>query len=349
MKRNKPPVKKISQQIKDRASTEKRGRLTTQRDAVFVSTGNTLLDLAISGNINREGGLKGGIIVEVFGPESSGKTVLLCEIAGQIQREGGDMLYKDPEARLDRDFAKLFGVNIPDANYSTPKTVTELFGSIKDWKSSPEKKGAINAIFVDSLAALSTTMEMGEKGDKTGMRRAKEFSAELRKISVVVRDNNYLIVCSNQIREVVGATAFQEKTSTPGGKGIPFYSSVRIKFNKPSKIKKVKKIRDVKQTKVIGDLVKVVVYKNSLDVKWREANIYMMYNYGVDDIRGNLEYIKENTKAETYNVNGENFSTINSAIKYIEDNNAEQILKDTVIDLWNEIENAFYDERKPKY
>ena len=132
-----------------------------------ISTGSTLLDLAISGGVHHGGGIPGGILVEAFGPNGSGKTVLLCEIAGGVQRAGGEIKFYDPEARLNSQFAKQFDLSVSTSNYSRPSQVPQIFSDIPDWK--PENPKLINGIFADSLAALSTDMEMtGKEGDKMG-------------------------------------------------------------------------------------------------------------------------------------------------------------------------------------
>src|SRR5690606_20056001 len=124
-----------------------------------ISTGSTLLDLAIAGGRIREGGLPGGILVEIFGPSQTGKTVLLCEIAGDIQRKGGQVKFSDPEARLNKQFAKLFDLDVGSIDYARPNTVPEVFQPLHSWEP-VGKPGAIHGVVADSLAALSTDMEM---------------------------------------------------------------------------------------------------------------------------------------------------------------------------------------------
>ena len=152
-----------------------------------ISTGSSLLDLAISGGRIRGGGIPGGIIIEVFGPSGSGKTAILAELCASAQAKGGDICFLDPEARLDREYCLIYGLSLPDENYYRPDTVTEMFDLI--WKWEPPSSGTINVIAADSLAALSTEMEM-EDEDKMGMRRAKEFSEGLRKTCRLIANNN---------------------------------------------------------------------------------------------------------------------------------------------------------------
>ena len=171
--------RKLSTQMKRKAAkpVDNTDYVAPPGDAAYVtSTGSTLLDLAISGTRIRGGGIPAGILVEIFGPSSSGKTVLLCEIAGYVQKKG-EVMFNDPEGRLNKQFASIFGLRIKDKNYAQPDTVPEIFKAVRDWKPGDGHHG----IFADSLAALSTDLEMGKEGDKMGMRRPKEFSEELRK------------------------------------------------------------------------------------------------------------------------------------------------------------------------
>ena len=124
----------------------------------MTSTGSTLLDLAISGGVKEYGGLPAGIFVELFGPNSSGKTVLLMEIGGFIQRNGGEYRFQDPEDRIDKGFAKQFGFDMSSELIDLPDTVTEVFKNFRTWE--PPNNGKVHAFFIDSIAALSTNMEM---------------------------------------------------------------------------------------------------------------------------------------------------------------------------------------------
>ena len=249
----------------------------------IISTGSTLLDLNISGGRVRGGGLPGGILVEIFGPSGSGKTVLLSEIAGAVQRQGGEIKFADPEARLNKQFAKIFGLDLYDEDYSRPDTVPEVFGPVRTWK--PHSTKVINGIFADSLAALSTDQEMGkDEGDKMGMRRAKEFSEECRKTCRILSQNNYLMVCSNQVRENIGATEYEVKFSSPGGMAIGFYASLRLRAMAPSKIKKTlsKDGDDDKKKKVperiIGVRTEIEVFKSSIWKPFRKAHVTILFD-----------------------------------------------------------------------
>ena len=341
----------LSSQMRQRVKEEVKEKKEYDGDfGTVLSTGSTLLDLAISGGRIRGGGLPGGIFVEAFGPSGSGKTVLLSEIAGAVQRKGGDIMFADPEARLNQQFASMFGLTLTEQGYSRPDTVVELFKSANSWEPAPTKKKAINGIFADSLAALSTELEMEKvEGDKMGMKRAKDFSEQLRKFCRVIAEKNYIMVCSNQIRQNADAGPYGEKYSTPGGVSVGFYSSLRLKFTKPSKIKDKQKVVGKEVSRVMGIEVEVEIYKSSIWKPYHTAPLYILFDYGIDDIRANLQYIKNFTKNTTYTVNGAKLTaSLEESIKMVEKQSLEKELKEQVIDLWEEIEAKFEQVREPK-
>lgn len=339
---------KLSEQVKSHANrepepTEPYGGNTEQ----MISSGSTLLDLAISGGRVRGGGLPSGILVEIFGPASSGKTVMLCEIAGNVQRQGGEILFRDPEARLDRQFAKLFGLNTYTMDYGQPDTVPEVFAPIREWK--PEPEGKVHGVFADSLAALSTDWEAEDK-DKHGMRRAKEFSQELRKTCRIIRKNNLLVVCSNQVRQNIDAGPYGQKYISPGGEAVGFYSSLRLRTSTPSKIIKKVKVAGKEIKKVVGVETEVTVHKSSVWEPYHTAPLYILFDYGIDDIRANLQYVKDMAGAKLYQLGNEDLSrSLDEACIIIEENKQESSLQDYVINLWEEVEEKFKQERKPKH
>lgn len=344
----KKSTKSLSKQIEEKAKkpVEPEVNFEGNFEQVF-HTGSTLLDLAISGDVIRGGGIPSGILVEIFGPSGSGKTVLLSELAGAVTSKGGEILFNDPEARLNRQFAKLFGLELKEGEYMQPDTVTEVFSAIRSWK---PVDGIPHGIFADSLAALSTNMEMGEdEGDKMGMRRAKEFSEELRRTCRLLKQKDYLMVCSNQIRINVGGGSFAPKYRTPGGEAVGFYSSIRLRTFEPEKIRQNKTISGKALTRVIGVNVQVEVFKNSVSKPYRSAPVTIIFDYGIDDIRQNLQFIKDHTKSPEYTIGEQGIGkTITSAIKHIEDNNLEDQLREETIDLWEEIESKFESKRKPR-
>ena len=339
-------TRKLSDQVIKKVKTKIKHPPTFEGDmGKITSTGSTLLDLAISGGRSEFGGLPSGILVEVFGPSGAGKTVLLTEIAGSVKRNGGEVMFKDPEARLDKQFAKLFDLDIDQVLYDQPDTVPQVFEPIRKWE--PEGDN-VHGIFADSMAALSTDMEMGGT-DKYGMRRAKEFSEQLRQTCRHIKKKNFLMVVSNQVRVNVDAGMFEEKYSTPGGMGLPFYASVRLKVNRLSKITKEVSIKGKKLKRVIGIKTLVDVYKSSVDKPFRQAPITIVFDYGIDDIRENLQYIKDMTGAKNYMVGDVSLGiAMEDAIRKIEEGNLERKLKRQVVNIWRNVESKFTIPRKSK-
>jgi RecA/RadA recombinase len=342
----------ISDQMKRKVEEDEKPKRTKKLDGSterIISTGSTLLDLSISGGRVEQGGLPGGILVEIFGPSSSGKTVLLCEIAGGVQREGGAVMFSDPEARLNKQFAKLFDLDVSRIEYSVPNTIAEVFKPVREWEPKSPKPGAINGVFTDSLAALSTEMEMDEK-DAYGMRRAKEFSEELRKTCRILTEKNLLMVCSNQIRQNIDAGAYGQKYISPGGKAIEFYSSLRLRMLGVEKIKRVTKVAGKEVTRIVGVKSDIEVSKSSVWKPFHQSTVTILFDYGIDDVRDNLQYIKTYTGETVYCMGGMKLSkSIEEAISIVEEDGGEAKLKKEVIELWHEIESKFKSERKPKH
>lgn len=338
----------MSEEVKARTEAPKKKKPVHDGNTeIMVSTGSTLLDLAISGGRVRGGGIPGGIMVEIFGPESSGKTVLLCEIAGDVKRKGGEIMFHDPEARLNKVFAKIFDLDIEDLEYLVPETITEVFTGVRNWIPENDR---INGVFTDSLAALSTDMEMkDDDGDKMGMRRAKEFSEQLRRTCRILTKTNTLLVCSNQIRENVDRGDFGQKYKAPGGKGIAFYSSLRLRTNIIGNLSRERTRKGKKIKQIYGVVIEVEVFKSSVWHPKRTAQVAIDFSYGVDDIRENLKYLKRMNGDTTYNIGDRKIhKNIGDAIDIIEEEELENDLRNEVIAVWEEIEEEFKVERKPK-
>jgi recombination protein RecA len=339
--------KTLSAQVKRHAeSPVKKKKELDGNTETMITTGSTLLDLAISGGRVPGGGIPGGILVEIFGPSGTGKTVLLCEIAGAVQRKGGDVMFHDPEARLNKQFAAMFDLEVENIEYTTPNTVTEVFNSIQSW----EPAGNLNVIVADSLAALSTDMEMDSKdGDKMGMRRAKEFSEGLRKTARIFPQKNLLMVCSNQVRENLDAGPYGQKYKAPGGEAIGFYSSLRLRMKGATKIKQKITVKGKEVSRIIGITTEIEVFKSSVDKPYRTAPVTILFDYGIDDIRENLKYVKQMTGSKVYSLNGTSLTnSLEGSIELIEEGGHEEELRQEVIQLWEEIESKFDSERKKK-
>lgn len=317
-----------------------------------VSTGSTLLDLAISGSRIRGGGLPGGIFVEIFGPAGSGKTAILVETAANAQYHGGDVLFLDPEARLDMEYSQIYGLRLKRDHYKRPDTVKQMFEEIRSWKPEVKKEGALSVCAADSLAALSTEMEM-EGEDKMGMRRAKDFSEQLRKTMRVIANNNWIVFSSNQIRQGQAGGS-----NSPGGNAIKFYASLRIKITKVDTLTSSKTIHSeaVKKgdenvkfsiQRPIGIKSVCEVVKSSLDTPFRKVPLYLIFGYGIDDVRANLQWLKEVLGSTTYLAVDKSYKGLNDAVNYIEKNNYQQQLREIVINVWNDIDKAF-EVNRPK-
>ena len=201
-------------------------------------------------------------------------------------------------------------------------------------------------MFADSLAALSTSLEM-EGEDKYGMRRAKEFSEQCRKTCRILTKNNILMICSNQIRQSLNT--YGDKEIAPGGKAIGFYSSLRLRVRSPKKIKTSKTINGKKYEKISGIEVEIDIFKSTVWEPYHKASIFIEFNYGIDDIRANLQYIKDNTKNTIFTLEGQDLSNkMEKAIKIIEQDNLENKLKTETIKLWTSIYEQLKVDRKSK-
>jgi RecA/RadA recombinase len=332
-------VSELSEQVQEKIKTPVEKDSREFHFDKIVSTGSTLLDLCISGKRRRGGGIPGGLIMEIFGPPGSGKTAILSEIGASSQARNGQVMFLDPEARLDQEYARIYGIRLDVKDYFRPNTVTEVFEKIYTWN--PEGLG-VNVVATDSLAALSTDLEL-EKGDKMGMRRAKEFSEGLRKTARIISNSGWIIACSNQVRDG------EYGETTPGGQAIPFYSSIRIRVSSVNKIEQRKAINGREVKKIIGIESKCFIRKSTVDDPFRECPLSIVFGYGVDSIRDELQYLKTMKGDTTYICpDGKSYVSLDRAISYVEENGLQEKLKTSVIDLWEEIEKKFESNRPRK-
>jgi len=339
-----------------------------------ISTGSTLLDLEIMGKRVRGGGIPGGILVEIYGPNSGGKTVLMSEIAGGIQRQKGKVKFFDAEARLSKKFAEIFDFTVDDCEFGVPNQVADVFLPLMTWNpdgppcigqyNRRQKKcrecgdsdtcsdfdldnRPINGVFIDSFAQLCGELEKGdEEIDKRGSARAKEFSQWMRKLAPKITANKWLIVGSNQIRDNQKAkTDFDPKYVTPGGNAVPHAASLRLEISPASRLRDEKTINGKKVYVEYGHCSKVKIIKNTVSGQKGSAEIQIVVDYGIDDITANLQYLKKFTPGSKY-WTGDN--SLEDAIETIEQDSLELELKEAVIDLWEEIQDKFKKDRKPK-
>jgi len=346
----KQSLKSVAKDITDNNNSPAQHIRTPINTKVIVSTGSTLLDLAISGSRVRGGGIPGGIMIEIFGPSSSGKTAVMSEIAASVQNKGGEVTVLDPEGRIDKEYSKIYGLELNKADYHRPDTVHEMIHLIQNWE--PKNPKVLNMMAVDSIAALSTEREM-EGEDKRGQLKAKELSEGCRKIARIIASEHKLVVFTNQERQGdFGKT-------TPGGFAVGYHSSVRIRIARLFKGAKIEKTRALpsgqKITKVLGIKSEAVIKKSSVDCEFRTAPVYIVFGVGVDDVRANLQYLKDFYKQNMYNSplapdgTYKGYASMDKAIEYIEKNNLEGQLRENVINAWEEVEELFRINRKKKY
>ncbi len=233
-------------------------------DVDAISSGSIKIDEALG-----IGGYPKGRIIEIYGPESSGKTTLALHAIAEVQKKGGRAAYIDAENAIDPNYAKNLGVNIDELILSQPDSgeqglqIAEML----------IKSGAIDIIVIDSVAALVPQAELdGEMGDSQVGLQARMMSKAMRKLSGVMNRSECTAIFINQLREKVGVM-FGNPETTPGGRALKFYASVRLDIRRSEAIKN--------GTEIIGNKVNVKIVKNKVAPPFKSASIEIMYGEGI--------------------------------------------------------------------
>jgi len=292
-----------------------------------IPTGALSLDIALG-----IGGIPKGRIIEVYGPESSGKTTLALHMIAEAQKMGGEAAFIDAEHALDPVYAKHLGVDIDNLIVSQPDTGEQAL----EIAEALVRSGAIDLIVVDSVAALVPKAEIdGDMGDAHVGLQARLMSQALRKLAGVINKSNSTIVFINQLREKVGIM-FGNPETTPGGRALKFYASVRLD---------IRRVENIKQDgDVIGSRARVKVVKNKVAPPFRDTEFDIIYGKGISksgnvlDLAVNLDIV--NKSGAWFSYNGDRIGQgRENAKKYLEDN--PEIMDEIEKKVRNNFDTAF--------
>ncbi len=247
-----------------------------------IPTGSIVIDHALG-----VGGFPRGRIVEMYGPESSGKTTLALTVVAQAQKMGGVAAFIDVEHALDPQYARRLGVNMDELLVSQPDSGEEALNIVETLL----KSNALDVIVIDSVAALITKAELeGQIGDSTVGAQARLMSAALRKLTAVISKAKTVVLFTNQLREKIGVM-FGNPETTPGGKALKFYASVRID------IRRIAALKSPDGT-VFGNRTRIKVVKNKVAPPFTECEFDILYNEGISSTGALLDLALEKNVIE---------------------------------------------------
>lgn len=257
----------------------------------WIGSGSTILDLAISNRKN--GGFPVGRVCEITGLEQSGKSLLAAHVLLNTQRKGGFAVYIDTENALSPEYLTAIGLDLKQMLYIPLETVEDIFETIDviiDKVRSSDKDRLVT-IVVDSIAGASTKTEMSADFDKDGYATAKALiiSKAMRKITNLIGRERICLIITNQLRQKLNAPAFSDPWTTPGGKGIPFHASVRIRLSSIGAIKAKVDGHD----QIVGSRVKAKLVKNRVGPPLRECEYEVYFDSGIDDYSSWLTTMKD--------------------------------------------------------
>src|SRR3990167_5962581 len=271
-------------------------------DVAVIPTGSFSLDLALG-----VGGLPQGRIVEIFGPESSGKTTLALNVVAQAQKKGGKAAFIDAEHAMDPEYAKKLGVKVNELLISQPDNGEEALNILE----SLVRSGIIDVIVVDSVPAVTPRAEIeGEMGAVHMGLQARMMSQALRKLPAISAKSNPLVVFINQLREKIGIM-FGNPETTPGGRALKFYSSVRIDVRRIAQVKKGENI--------VGNRVRAKVVKNKIAAPFKAAEFDILFGEGIsyegDVLSAALAHGVVTKSGASYSMEGERLGVGFDAVK----------------------------------